>query len=239
MSVPVPGLILVRSTSTRLPHKCFLPFGEGSVLEHIAVRALHFDFEPIICTTDEAADDTIYELAQRNRWKVFRGSTEDKIKRLRDACDYYHIEDFITIDADDPFFDPEMDHKSFGLLGQGYDFVLPPENYYTGSVGFSIKKWLLDKAVKECDTSNSEMMWKILSTLDARMITLKADDDRMLNIRLTLDYEEDYHLLLTVLRLLGPFTSGNDIEKLFARNPDLYKVNWFRQEQWQEHQDKS
>ena len=239
MITKAPGLILVRTSSTRLPRKCFLPFGESCVLEHVIRRAIHFDFEPIVCTTKETDDDELYELVKRNGWKVFRGSTDDKIRRLRDACNHYEIERFITIDADDPFFDAESDHKSFGLLEQGYDFVLPPDNYYTGSVGFSIKKWLLDRAIDEYDTSNSEMMWKILEKIESKSLTLKVGNRRMKNIRLTLDHEEDYHLLLAVLRILGPFAERRDIEKLFIRNPDLHKINWFRQEQWQERQEQA
>ncbi|MCK5260589.1 MAG: hypothetical protein KAJ44_00235 [Thermoplasmatales archaeon] len=233
-----PGLVLVRTSSSRLPKKCFLPFGKGCVLEHIVNRAIHFDFDPIVCTTNESSDDQLYEMAKRNGWKVFRGNTNDKIKRMRDACNYFGIEKSITIDADDPFFDAEIDHKSFELLEQGYDFVLPPTDYYCGSVGYSAKKFVLDRAIDEHDTSNSEMMWKIIEKLKGlKMTTVNVVNDRMSKIRLTLDYEEDYHLLLAVLRILGPFANAGDIEKLFARNPDMYKINWFRQEQWKKKQE--
>ena len=42
-------MITVRSQSTRLPEKCFLPFGDCSVLEHIIRRAKHFNINPIVC----------------------------------------------------------------------------------------------------------------------------------------------------------------------------------------------
>jgi spore coat polysaccharide biosynthesis protein SpsF len=236
----VSGLILVRTTSTRLPKKCFLPFGDGCVLEHIVKRANHFNFDPIICTTNENSDDAICELAKSNICRVFRGDTNDKIKRLRDACNHFGIEEFITIDADDPFFDPEVDRQSFRLLEQGYDCVLPPPNYYCGSVGISVKKSILDRAINECDTSNSEMIWKIIERLEGvKLTTIRISNNRMSNIRLTLDYEEDYHLLLAVLRILGPYAEASDIEILFVRNPDLYKINWFRQEQWKENQERA
>ena len=239
MITKVPGLILVRTASTRLHRKCFLPFGEGSVIEHIVNRAMHFDFAPVICTTEEKNDDELYEMLKSKGWRVFRGSSEDKIKRLRDACNYYGIEEFITIDADDPFFDPEIDHRSFELLQKGYDFILTPENYYCGSVGYSVTTNILDRTISECDTSDSEMMWKIIEKLEGiKLKTVEVNNEKMSNIRLTLDYEEDYHILLAVLRMLGPYAKAKDIEKLFSRNPDLYKINWFRQDQWRENQGK-
>lgn len=240
MSASVPGLILVRTSSTRLPRKCFLPFGGGCVLEHVVRRATHFDFDPVVCTTDEALDDKLYELAKNNGWKVFRGSTNDKIRRLRDACGHFGIERFITIDADDPFFDPKADRESFHMLEKGYDFVVPPTDYYCGSVGYSVTRDILDRAVDGCDTSDSEMMWKIIEKVEGiRVAELKLDNDRMSRIRLTLDYEEDYHVLLAVLRILGPFALSGDIEGLFFRNPDLHRINWFRQGQWKDIQEKA
>ena len=235
----VPALILVRSTSTRLPRKCFLLFGRGSVIEHVVNRASHFQFEPIVCTTEEKADDELYALMKNYGWKVFRGSTEDKIRRLRDACQTFGINEFVTIDADDPFFDPQADQESFALLKQGYDFVLAPENYYCGSVGYSVKKSILDRAVNESDTSHSEMMWKIIEKLPKIKVTsLPLPNNRMSQIRLTLDYQEDYEVLLAILERLGPFAQASDIEGLFRRDPGLFKVNWFRQGQWKQNQER-
>ena len=65
----------------------------------------------------------------------------------------------------------------------------------------------------------------------------KAENYRCPNkIRLTLDYIEDYWMLCTVLRCLGHFATGNQIIVLFQRNPDLHKINWFRNEEWVENQ---
>jgi spore coat polysaccharide biosynthesis protein SpsF (cytidylyltransferase family) len=239
MCTAIPGLILVRSSSTRLPKKCFLPFGEYSVIEHVGKRAMHFGFDPVICTTEEESDNAIYDLAVKNKWKVFRGSTKDKIRRLRDACDAFNISEFITIDADDPFFDPEVDQQIITTLRKGFDFVVPPDDYYCGSAGYAVKKSVLDRAINEADTSDSEMMWKIIEKIKGiKIFNYPRPNDRMTLIRLTLDYEEDYHILLAVVRILGPYALSKDIEKLFANNPNLYQINWFRQNMWKNNQDK-
>jgi len=80
----IPAFITVRSSSTRLPEKCFLPFGEGSVLEHIIKRVRHYDLDPIICTTIEKSDDPIVELAKKCNVKFyFEVEGSDDIKILR------------------------------------------------------------------------------------------------------------------------------------------------------------
>ena len=46
--------------------------------------------------------------------------------------------------------------------------------------------------------------------------------------RLTIDYEEDYWLLRSIINILGQNPSRNEIESLFINNPDFYKINFFR-----------
>ncbi|NQU71018.1 MAG: hypothetical protein HQ514_10740, partial [Rhodospirillales bacterium] len=42
----------------------------------------------------------------------------------------------------------------------------------------------------------------------------------------------DYWLLVSVLRMVGALADRQTINDLFRANPDLYKINWFRNEQW-------
>ena len=53
-------------------------------------------------------------------------------------------------------------------------------------------------------------------------------------VRLTLDYQEDYWLLASIARILGNNASREDVNQLFVNNPDLTKVNFFRNEQWRD-----
>jgi spore coat polysaccharide biosynthesis protein SpsF (cytidylyltransferase family) len=52
------------------------------------------------------------------------------------------------------------------------------------------------------------------------------------DIRLTLDYQEDYWLLLFILKQTGPESTRDDILNLFIRNPDLREFNLFRNNDW-------
>ena len=51
--------------------------------------------------------------------------------------------------------------------------------------------------------------------------------------RLTLDYRENFWLLASISRILGPFPEKDKIIKLFADNPDLHKINLFRNSDWE------
>ena len=234
----VPGFITVRTASTRLPRKCLLPFGEGNVLEHIIRRAKFFGFEPVICTTSLEEDNIIEETGSKAGCHVYRGSAQDKLQRWHGACEKFGIKFFHTIDADDPFYDGELGHQSFRMLEEGYDFIYPSTKIYVGGVGYSITSAIIKKACAIKKSDDTEMMWYYIEKVPGvRKIELPVPNARMASIRLTLDYEEDYWMLLTVLRILGPQATRTDIEELFSRNPDLYRINWFRNEQWKKIQE--
>ena len=234
----IPGFITVRSNSSRLPSKCFLPFGEKcNVLEHIIRRAKYYNIDPIICTSTDSEDDLIEKLAEREGVKCFRGSLINKLQRWADCAVHYKLKAFHTVDADDPFFDGDKMKRSFKLLlSKNLDVVSPTIESSEGdaSVGYSIKTETVLRALKglkpETDT---EMMWFYLDKLESlKKEVLPSILKCELKLRLTLDYEEDYWLLESIRRIVGNLASREKIETLFIKNPDLYKINWFRNSEW-------
>ena len=230
------GIITVRSQSTRLPEKCFLPFGDCNVLEHVIRRAKYFDINPIVCTTIEDSDDRIVEIAKNEGVRYSRGSVKDKLLRWHHACEEFDIESFVTIDADDPFFDGELMKKSMDLLNQGYDVVCPTISSSAGnaSVGYSLTKEVIEKALKSvAETADTEMMWYYLDKIPGiQKVNLPEKNPPSRIIRLTLDYEEDYWLLNSIQRIVGSLSSREELYSLYGQNRDLHQINWFRNEQW-------
>ena len=231
----------MRTSSSRLPQKCLLPFGDGNVLEHIIRRARHYGLDAIVCTSVDSSDDIIQEIAEKKSVKYFRGSMLNKLKRWHDCCDYFSIDRFHTVDADDPFFDGELMKKSYMLLDEEYDMVCPTESSSAGAatVGYSLTKEIISKAIELTgEDENTEMMWYYLEKVkDLKKVILPEDDYKQTSpVRLTLDYEEDYWLLKTVLRIVGNLASRKNVDELFIKNPDLYQVNWFRNEEWKDAQ---
>lgn len=233
----IPSLITVRSTSTRLPGKCFLPFGEVSVLEHVVLRAKHYELFPIICTTRDPEDDQIIELAERLGVPHYRGPTKNKLLRWSECCERFGLSAFHSVDADDPFFDGDEVIRSMRLLEDGcYDMVSPTTSSSAGgaSMGYSLTAEIVKRASEgtriEDDT---EMMWYHIEKIqNLKKQVLPENQHFQLKMRLTLDYEEDYWLLESVRRILGNLASRDAINNLFLDNPDFYKINWFRNEAW-------
>ena len=234
----IPGFITVRTSSKRLPNKCFLPFGEKcNVLEHIVRRAKYYNMDPIICTSLDSSDDLIEKLAISEGIKYFRGSLINKLQRWADCAIHFDLKSFHTIDADDPFFDGDEMKRSFELLlSEKLDVVSPTKESSAGnaSVGYSITTESILRALKGLEpNTDTEMMWFYLDKLeDLKKKVLPSVSKNNLKLRLTLDYEEDYWLLESIRRLVGNLASREDLENLFLKNPDLYKINWFRNIEW-------
>ena len=236
----VHGLITVRTSSSRLPKKCLLPFGEYSVLQHIMKRCQAFGIEPIVCTSTDFTDDVIEEMALAEGIKVFRGSLENKIKRWADCARAFDLEVFHSVDADDPFFDADEIRRSMKTLElENLDMVAPTNSSSAGgaSVGFSLTTKILCKAIENLkEDEDTEMMWYYLEKVPGiRKKTLPEFNDAI-RARLTLDYEEDYWLLDSVRRMVGNFAPRKEVDELFRRNPELYLINWFRNEEWKQGQ---
>jgi spore coat polysaccharide biosynthesis protein SpsF len=235
------ALLTVRTSSTRLPRKCFLPFGKSNILNHVAKRAINAGINPIICTSNDKSDDEIQDFCKENNLQYFRGSLENKLERWLSCANHFNLRDFHTIDVDDPFFDSRQVIESLGFLREkNLDIVHPSQISSNGaaSVGYSIKSEFLN--------NNQMIINKIdhIEMIDSFLLQFKNSKQEVLsskfpdffNIRLTLDYIEDYNLLTFVLQELGPDCSRAEIGEFFRRNPDLYKINWFRNLDWASNQ---
>ena len=231
------GFIAVRTSSTRLPSKCLLPLGDETVISHVVKRAISFGIEPIICTSTDKSDDILEEISKELGVKCFRGSLVNKLKRWLDCAEHFNVNSFHTIDADDPLFDGKEMIASLDLLrSKDCDVVCPTESSSAGgaSVGYSLTTAIIKKALENLDAdTDTEMMWYYLEKVaQIKMINLPETTNNNRKVRLTLDYEEDYWLLASIVRILGDNPSRNEVMQLLLKNPDLAKINLFRNDEW-------
>ncbi|MBT6562842.1 MAG: hypothetical protein HON76_09980 [Candidatus Scalindua sp.] len=159
------------------------------------------------------------------------------MQRWLDCANHFNIDTFHTIDADDPFFDGDEMISSMKMLQEeGVDMITPTESSSAGgaSVGYSLTTDIVKRACKDLDKdTDTEMMWYYIEKVpDLKTKILPETRRKISNMRLTLDYEEDYWLLESVRRILGNLASRDEVDKLFLSNSDMYKINWFKNEEW-------
>jgi len=235
--IPV-ALVTVRTSSGRLPNKCFLPLGGISVLEHVIRRVKTGGLHPIVCTSVDASDDLIENLATRLGVKFFRGDLENKLNRWKACMQEFGLDTAHIVDADDPYFDPIEMHESFELLTRTpLDLVLTSARSDSGfaSVGTSIRlsfiKELVNRAAKLRSANFDVIPWDLLLRSDDCMTSMP---DKNLGIpadvefRLTLDYPEDYEMLAVLGNTFEYDVPRFSIEKHLLANPELAESNLFR-----------
>ena len=234
------GFITVRCGSSRLPSKCLKEFGKYSVIEHVIERCRQYEIEPIVCTTCSEEDNVIIEISKLHKARYFRGSEKNKLSRWYHCAIKNKIEYFHTVDADDPFFCGELIKKSIRELIDGnYDIVLPTKKSSEGSgeVGYSIRTSMLKKVLENNKENDTEMIWPFFERIkDLNFSILENPNESSSPLRLTLDYIEDYWLLRSIIRILGNKPTRKEVENLFDNNPKLFKINYFRNEDWKNKQ---
>lgn len=232
----IDAFITVRSKSIRLPGKCFLPFGEYNVLEHVINRALSYNLNPIVCTTVNKEDNKIIDIAKSMKVRFFRGSIKNKLKRWRDCCVKFNIDYFHSVDADDPFFCGEEVHRSIKLFLQGYDMIEPTRSSSNGgaTVGYSLSYDIINKACEGLDDeSDTEMMWYFIKKIpNLKSKILPEAEKYIIKDRLTLDYPEDYEMLDKLRSLVGNFAVREKIYQTLKNNRDIVNINMFRNSEW-------
>ena len=232
--------ITVRSKSTRLPNKCFLPFGKLTVVEHVMARAKHANLRPIICTTNNAEDKEIVALSRKHNIDYFCGSEINKLKRWNDCCLHYNLKSFHTVDADDPFFCSDEVTRSHELLLTGFDMVTPSPSSSNGgaTVGYSLTANIVKKACQNIkDNTDTEMMWGYMNKVENIKIANLTDPlDSIINERMTLDYEEDYKKLLKVLEIVGPFGTRKEVSDCLIKNKHFKDINDSKNAEWKKNQ---
>ena len=237
--------ITVRSDSSRLPNKALKEILGRTTIELVISRAKQVSNvdEIVLCTTVRPIDDRIVEIAEKCGIKYFRGSLEDKLDRWFGAVKEFDIDYFITMDGDDLFCDPELISLSINQIeNTNCDFIRAPKGLICGAFTYGIKAKALEKVCSIKDTSDTEMMWVYFEDTGLfNVCDLDIKDTVFFNdnIRLTLDYPEDFNFFKTIFESLNCVNNDvplSEIVNFLLNAPDIIKINSFRQEDFIENQ---
>jgi glutamate-1-semialdehyde 2,1-aminomutase len=106
----VVAIVQARMGSIRLPGKVMKPLAGGTLIEVLISRlrkAKTLD-EVLVATTTEKTDDILAAHCKSKKIPVFRGSSEDVLKRYVDACRKYSASVVVRITGDCPLADPQL-----------------------------------------------------------------------------------------------------------------------------------
>jgi len=236
-------LLSVREKATRLPQKVLLDVAGKPLTVRLLERlSMAKKVDQVILSTSTHLDDAVLvDLAQREGFPTFRGSEEDKLDRYYQTALHYGLDAVVVVDGDDPFCFPEGIDLVAGALREGgadcvYLSGLPLGAASTGLTTVALRRVLELK--DECDTEVWGGYFIGSGRFKSREIRV---DDALLNhpeIRLTLDYQEDYELVTSVVGAFGDrtdFTSRELMDLLVNRQPELTSINREAQRRYESH----
>lgn len=237
------ALVTARSTSTRLPNKCFqLITGELSSIQVVIRRAKKIGCPVILATTEDPSDDRLEKIAIKENISCFRGAVKNKIRRWADCFRNYNISEGLLVDGDDPTFDYYVGYRALNQLQKGETdmVVISPEmtpGFFTyGITRDGIEKLLAQAPDPEIDT---DVITEFINRagLTKSYVSTMSDETEGHNVRLTVDYPEDIEFYRALYSQVNYLASAPDIVRVAIKN-DLQKINWHKQEQFLENQRK-
>lgn len=236
-------LLSVREKATRLPGKVLLDVAGKPLTARLLERlTMARDIDQVILSTSIHPDDEVLTLlAKTNGFAAFRGSEEDKLDRYFQTASHYKLDAVIIVDGDDPLCFPEAIDMIAAVLRQGSTDCVYITGLPLGAAATGLTKAALTSVLKIKDERDTEV-WGgyFIGSGRFRSHEIVIDDPllRHPEIRLTLDYQEDYDLLTQIVAAFGNktnFSSRDLMDLLVNRKPELAKINAAAQERYQMH----
>lgn len=188
--------------------------------------------ELYICTTDLEEDKVFDKISRKYGIKVFYGNAENILKRHLACAVENHIDYIINIDGDDILCNPDYVYK---IIRKVYELPSPCViktaglPFGTNAKGYPIS--VLQDLTEKYSFEVVDMGWSELISESGRysVVEIKATlKDRMDDLHLTLDYEEDFIVFKTIIEALDG-TKENiekaDILEYIKQNPQVKDIN--------------
>lgn len=233
--------LLVRLGSSRLPQKVMKKIDNKPIITYLINRlnkSKKFR-NLVICTTDKQSDDPLVNFLEEENIKYFRGSEHDILVRLRDAAIFFKSDFMVVVDGDDIYTDSYFVDKIIDEYEKTHADYLSDNGFPHGFVPVGITRNALEEICKVKVSENTETGYREFFTqtnlFNCKYIKPKKDMIFPKNLRLTLDYEEDFLLAKEIFGSLGNYFHMEDINMLIEKQPNLLKIIEGVDERWQQY----
>ncbi len=195
--------IEVRTLSSRLPAKCFLPI-QGLTFSEIIyarIKKLIPNAHIIVATTNDPSDNSLCNYLDNRGITFFRGSSNDVWKRIAEICKLFKPDCLVKITGDNPFVDPEQIIHSLDTFNkkETCDILYTYGTRYV-PLGFDYEivnpnkiVMLYNDNASDYDKEHATTLLKRVSSQTLQLISkTPLPDTAICNMELTIDTIEDY-----------------------------------------------
>jgi spore coat polysaccharide biosynthesis protein SpsF len=247
------ALIPIRLASERLPGKAILEVAGKPLVCHLldrvfASRYISDKRDVIVCTTEDTSDDMLAHIVTSYGASIFRGSTDDIIKRFNDAIIEHKLDYILQVDGDDILCATEyMDLTMESLLGNDSLDIVTCEGLPLGIASKSFTQKAMAKVyeVYQTDKNDTGFIYYFTKTglCNQEVITDVSPEHILDEARLTLDYASDLEVFTKIIEAL--YSSGELLEfrkiiQYLKQHPKVMEINaGLEDEYWQRTRDKA
>lgn len=224
-------LITARLKSSRLPFKIIKDLNGKTVIERIIDRAKEIQdiSEIVLCTSTNPQDKPLIDIAKKNDIYYYNGSEEDVLQRLLDAAKLFSLDYFLGITADNPLFTIYYSNLIVDEIKRNkYDFV-KIKGLPLGCATYGINVKALETVCKIKNVIDTEIWGPLIDRPDIFDVkTIEPLDKlRKSELRLTLDYKEDYELFRHLYKNLSydEILSLYDVIDYLEKNSQIKNIN--------------
>jgi len=217
--------IVARTTSTRLPLKVLRSVNSDrskSMLDVIISKAKQSKLtnKIVLCTSDEACDDILEDVAFKNNIDIYRGEGDEVICRLLNVAKKENADYIIRITGDNIFVSGEYIDEQITLCkDHGLDYCRLA-NVPIGATAEVIKVSALKHLMLTIDLAVSEyLMLYIFNPKIYKCGILSAQGD-FSNLSITVDTPEDLINVKEVINLLGDTAEALSLVNICALMSD-------------------
>ena len=227
------AVVQARMGSTRLPGKVMKPLAGKTLIEVLISRlrkAKTLD-EVLVATTTEKTDDVLAAHCKSKRIPVFRGSSEDVLKRYVDACRKYSASVVVRITGDCPLADPQLVDsliRSFAKQKVDYLSNTNPPSYPDG---LDIEVFTVEALEKAADRASSAYQREHVTPYIYQSGNFKtgnfANQDDFSKERWTVDESNDLKVVDDIFQHFSPRIdfSWKEVMELRKKNPKIFLWN--------------
>jgi spore coat polysaccharide biosynthesis protein SpsF len=223
-------------SSTRLPNKVVLPGIGKTMIEHQVERLKISKFSKnlVLATTKNKEDYIFQELFNKKKLLIFNGSTKNVLKRFYDCAKYFKADIVVRFTGDCPLIDYRIvDEVISYFIKNDFDYVnnidtrFIPDGLHIEIFNFESLEIAYAKARASFDKEHvtpfilkNKKLFKIKKFI-TKKYTIK-------NLRLTLDYIDDYFLIKKIFQELykkNKKFSIREVINLIKKKPYYLKLN--------------
>lgn len=235
--------ITVRMKSTRLPRKALLKIKGKPAIEHLIERLKLAKLPNLIvlCTSTHPDDTVLVNVARENHIEYFRGSENDKLGRYLNAALTHDIDFVVVTEGDNIFYDPGIIDEIVELYIRTKADYITCKGLPLGTSPHGINLEAL-KRICQIKAETDTEVWGAYFTdsglFKVEYLEVKDEELRHPEIRMTLDYPEDYEFFEEIFARLyspGKIFSLRDILSLLRSNPQIMDINRNVQEEYLKH----